>query len=107
MKIKWSEVAFEDLASINDYIAKDAPYYARQFIDKLMTSTKKLASFPEIGRRVPEIEENDRRNIRELIFHTYRIIYEVNQVDEYILVITVVHGSRNLAEQNPKPWEII
>lgn len=106
MRIEWSEIAFEDLEGIRDYIAKDAPFYADQFIDKLMSATDKLKDFPEIGRRVPEAED-DAENIRELIFHAYRIMYQVNQPEDFVLIVTVVHGSRNIAGQEPKPWEII
>lgn len=74
MRVEWSEVAFEDLKGICDYIAKDAPFYADQFIDKLMSATDKLADFPEIGRRVPEADDGG-ENLRELIFHAYRIMY--------------------------------
>ena len=43
MRIEWSEIAFDDLSNIQDYIAKDSPYYADQFIDKLMVATEKLS----------------------------------------------------------------
>ena len=94
------------MENIRDYIAKDAPFYADQFIDKLMAATDKLADFPDIGRQVPEVENGD-GNIRELIFHSYRIIYRINQLEESVLIITVLHGSRDITQWEPKPWEII
>ena len=103
MKIEWSEVAFEDLLSIHDYIAKDAPLYAHQFIEKIMMSVEKLADFPNIGRQVPEADNPD---IRELIFQSYRIMYQIDKAEERILVITVVHGSQDITNREPKPWEI-
>ena len=106
MRIEWSEIAVEDLAGILSYIAKDAPCYADQFIDRLISATHKLATFPELGRRVPETGK-DGENIRELIFHGYRIIYQVDQTVHRVLIVTVVHGSRDLAGQEPKPWEIV
>ncbi|MGE3298261.1 MAG: type II toxin-antitoxin system RelE/ParE family toxin [Porticoccaceae bacterium] len=110
MHIEWSEIAVEDLAGIQRYIGKDAPYYADQFIDRLISATDKLADFPELwpelGRRVPETGK-DAERIRELIFHGYRIIYQVDQTAHQVLIVTVVHGSRDLAAQEPKPWEIV
>lgn len=69
MQIKWTELALDDLESIRVYISKDSQFYARQFIERLFDSTEKLQGFPQLGRRVPEMEE--RNDIRELIFQGY------------------------------------
>lgn len=76
MEIEWSQVAFDDVLAIRDYIALDSPFYADQFIKKLMSATEKLSEHPEIGRLVPEA---DNPEIRELIFHSYRIMYLLKQ----------------------------
>jgi len=39
MKINWSEIAEADLDDIHDYIARDVPYYAELFIDRLIKTT--------------------------------------------------------------------
>ena len=106
MHIEWSDVAFEDIENIRDYIAKDTPFYADQFTSRLMLATDKLADFPDIGRQVPEVGNGD-GNIRELIYHSYRIIYRVNRLKESVLIITVLHGSRDITQWESKPWEII
>jgi plasmid stabilization system protein ParE len=54
-----------------------------------------------MGRRVPEADRDD---VRELIFHASRIIYLVEI--EAITILTVVHGSRDLARRDPPPWEV-
>ena len=71
-------MAFDDVLAIRDYIAADAPFYADQFIDQLMAAADKLADHPEIGRQVPEADD---LGIRELIFHSYRIIYLPQQTN--------------------------
>lgn len=101
MNIRWSEIAEADLYDIYDYIARDVPYYAEQFIDKLIESTNRLEVHPEIGRLVPEAD--GRSNVRELIFQGYRIIYTIQ--GEQLHILTVIHGSRDLAGQDNKPWE--
>jgi plasmid stabilization system protein ParE len=53
VRIRWSKIAFEDLISIRDYIAKDIPSYAGQFIDKLMSATDKLA---DLGDRFQKLK---------------------------------------------------
>jgi toxin ParE1/3/4 len=102
MRIVWSDVAEADLDELYDYIARDVPYYAEQFVSRLIEAVGVLQDHPKLGRQVPEAEE--REDVRELIFQSYRIIYlvETNQVS----ILTVIHGSRDLAGQAAKPWEI-
>lgn len=35
MRIEWTEPALDDVAGIQAYIAKDSPFYARQFVERL------------------------------------------------------------------------
>ena len=53
MKLFWSDVAEADLDNIYDHIARDVPYYAELFIDRLIEATNKLQDHPRIGRQVP------------------------------------------------------
>ena len=69
--VKWSIPARNDLKQIHDYIAKDSKYYAQNVIQEIVTKTETLPEFPEIGRTVPEISD---QNIRELIVYSYRLI---------------------------------
>ena len=102
MRIRWSDIAEADLDQLYDYIARDVPYYAEQFVDRLIEVVGMLREHPKIGRRVPEAE--DREDVRELIFQSYRIIYLLDPEQVYIL--TVIHGSRDRAGQDRKPWEM-
>ncbi len=54
-----------------------------------------------MGRTVPEVEEE---TIRELLLHNYRIIYRVEA--DRILVLTIIHGARDLSRKTAKPWDI-
>jgi len=102
MKIYWTAPAADDLQSIHDYIAHDSAFYATSFIEKILVSTGKLADNPEIGRKVPEIDDS---NIRELIFQNYRIMYRLRA--DAIQIIAVLRGSRDIGKWPLKPWEII
>jgi plasmid stabilization system protein ParE len=53
MRIEWSQVALADLEDLYDYIARDVPYYAEQFVGRLMESVERLADHPRLGRCVP------------------------------------------------------
>ena len=102
MKIEWAEPAISDLQHIRDYIAKDSEYYAASFVSRIIDRIDILPEFPEMGRIVTE--QND-KNIRELIYQKYRIVYRVEK--ERILILAIIHGSRDLSAIDAKPWEII
>ncbi|MGH9893837.1 MAG: type II toxin-antitoxin system RelE/ParE family toxin [bacterium] len=72
MRIRWSEPARDDVLALREYIARDSPFYARRFTERLVESAEILGDLPRIGGRVPEADRDD---VRELIFHAYRIIY--------------------------------
>ncbi|MEK6550842.1 MAG: type II toxin-antitoxin system RelE/ParE family toxin [Pseudomonadota bacterium] len=103
MRVAWSDVAEADLDDLYDYIARDVPYYAEQFVDRLIEAVGVLQDHPRLGRHVPEAEE--REDVRELIFQGYRVIYLVEA--EKVHVLTVIHGSRDLGGQAKKPWEVV
>jgi len=70
-RIVWSSRAAQDLDSITDYIAADSPAYAGVVLKNIVHQTRILARFPQAGRKVPEFDDE---NIRELVVYSYRII---------------------------------
>lgn len=88
-KITWSLKSVENLDDISNYISKNSPLYAPVFIQKIIKSVDRLIEFPLSGRVVPEFNDE---NIRELIFHNYRIVYRVNFNN--VEIILVIHGAR-------------
>ncbi len=90
-RIVWSRRAAQDLDSIAEYIAADSPAYAGAVLKNIVNQTRILARFPQAGRKVPEFDDED---IRELIVYSYRIIYRLQQ-DE-ALIVAVIHGKRIL-----------
>jgi len=102
MNIRWTEPAVIDLESIRDYIARDSEYYATEFIRRIIDAVEKLYLLPSIGRKVPELDEE---NIREIIFYNYRIIYR-NEDTKSILILGIIHAARDMNNINPRPWEI-
>jgi toxin ParE1/3/4 len=101
MKLCWTEPAIQDLRDLRDYIAADSESHAAQFIASIIKGAERLTTFPMIGRIVPEAGSED---IREILYRSYRIIYRVK--DERVDVLAVIHGSRDVSSQSPKPWEI-
>ena len=101
MKLEWTEPAVLDLESIRDYIAKDSAHYAAQFVARIIEAAETLPNHPRIGRAVPEAEDEV---IRELLFQNYRIIYRTEP--DRILILTVIHGGRDLSQLEHKPWDV-
>lgn len=50
-----------------------------------------LAKFPRAGRKVPEFDDE---NVRELVVYSYRLIYRLQ--DDEVVIAAVIHGRRTL-----------
>jgi addiction module RelE/StbE family toxin len=87
----WTEPAKADLRAIHDFIAHDSRYYAKKVVQDIREEIEGLDEFPKIGRIVPELNDN---NVRELPLYSYRIIYEIS--NQAILILAVVHQRRKL-----------
>jgi toxin ParE1/3/4 len=90
--LRWSPLAVERVSEIAEYIARDNPGSAENWVNSVFEKVEKLKTFPESGRVVPEINN---RTIRELTYGDYRIIYRLEK--EKISVLTVRHGKQILA----------
>lgn len=88
--VKWTSTAKRDLKKIHDYIAEDSRYYAKNVSETIANKTKRLNDSPEMGRRVPELDDP---NIRELIIFSYRLVYEVKA--DHVDILTIIHGKRD------------
>jgi plasmid stabilization system protein ParE len=88
--VKWTEMAWDDLANVADYIAKDSRYYAAAFVREVREAVRSLRRFPERGTIVGEVGDP---NIREIYVRQYRLIY---QVAKTVSILAFVHGARNL-----------
>lgn len=80
--------AVEDLENISQYIGKDSPEFASMLIKKIFASVEILNQFPNMGRIVPEFENEA---LREIIIRNYRIIYQVKELS--IEILTIFHGT--------------
>lgn len=86
MKVAWSYVALGNLIEANKYIASENPEAARKVITDIYEAGNKIKEFPEKCRIVPEIR---RKNIREVFYRDYRIIYRIEP--RRIFVLSVRH----------------
>ncbi len=96
VQINWTTQAQNDLEEIKNYISFDSVKYAEAAVFKLFHSVDILQTNSAIGRVVPEIQNE---NLRELIKGNYRIIYWI--VDANRIDILTVHHAKRLLENNP------
>ena len=87
MKLFWTKEALLRLQEIEVYVSGDNPVSAIEFVDKLISAAETIVDYPEKGRIVPELSL---KNIRELIYKNYRIVYLIrrNSID----ILTVFEG---------------
>jgi plasmid stabilization system protein ParE len=79
---------------IDEYISRDNPIAAVDFVDKIITIAETIVDNPKKGRVVPELSLE---NIRELLFKNYRIVYLVKKSS--VEVLTVFEGHRLLKKE--------
>ena len=84
MKIFWSPLAAERLGNIYEYISKENASAAQKMVNKIFERVESLSEYPERGRKVPEV---NRKEIREVFEEEYRIIYRVEPKKIFILTI--------------------
>jgi plasmid stabilization system protein ParE len=92
-RVKWTEIAWNDLEESTDYIAKDSPFYAAAFIREVRDAARSLAYMAKRGRIVPELYDP---NIREFFVRSYRMVYRVT--DDSVYIIAFIHGARDLSK---------
>ena len=101
-KVVWTGPALKDLEVITNYIAMDSPRYAERFAERLVRAPRALRNHPRIGRTVPEFQDD---NLRELLYGSYRIIYEIR--GDTCFIETVIHSSRDLLRHyEPGEWDV-
>jgi toxin ParE1/3/4 len=91
-EVIWSDGALANVGEIAAYIARDSPRQARLFTQRVFQSTQRLTVFPRSGRAVAGV---GRETVREVIFQSYRIVYEIDGDDVRILAV------RHAARQSP------
>lgn len=88
-----SDEADLDVQQIFNYIKINSIYYAIKTKEKIGERIMNLNFMPYIGRKVPEYNRID---IRELIYKSYRIIYQLKESCIYIQ--RIVHSKRLISK---------
>ena len=75
------------------YIAPDSLAAAQRLLIGTLEAAASLETFSGRGRRVPEVEDP---NTREIFVQRYRLIYEVHPTEVYVLAF--LHGARDFEQ---------
>ena len=95
-KVKWTLSAKDDLDEIIDYIAQDSVPIALTQYQKIKESAQSLCSFPEKGRIIPELQNQNIHKFRELIINPWRLMYKIDRGN--IFVLALIDGRRNIED---------
>ena len=90
-KVIWSDVAIADLHDICSYIARHDPQAAGRMGRGILDHVRILASFPFIG---PTYPRGSRGSLREIVFRSYRIFYDVSESPRSVEILHIWHGAR-------------
>jgi plasmid stabilization system protein ParE len=74
------------VAEIGAYIAEDNPSASEKWIRAIFTRGSQLSHFPESGRHIAETPHKD---LRELVWGNYRVIYRIGPRE--VAILTVRH----------------
>src|SRR5690554_8211061 len=95
VRINWTFQAKSDLKNIAEFISKDSKLYAKRQVLKIRKRSEILKSHKYSGRKVPEIQNED---IREIFEGNYRIIYKIenkNRID----ILTIHHTASDFRKR--------
>ncbi len=86
----WTPRARADLKAIHDYIAKDSRDNAKRVVREILHKTNTtLTEPPRPGRKVPEVNDPD---LREISAYSWRIIYLLR--NNSVFIVTLIHKRR-------------
>jgi addiction module RelE/StbE family toxin len=89
-EVIWTIKAADQVEQIGSFIEKDSPFQAHRVVQLIVRETRKLKTHPRIGKMIPEVQEDQ---YRELRVFSYRILYKILG-ENRIAVVGVVHGRR-------------
>jgi toxin ParE1/3/4 len=95
-KVQITSSVIYDIQEIIDYIAEDNAAIALEILDRLENKINSLKEYPERGRVVPELLNQNIMEYHEIIETPWRIIYKI--MDLNVFILTVLDGRRNVQD---------
>lgn len=90
MKVEFSKLALDDLASIAGYVRLHNPKGARSVRNAILKSIDAIKLFPDIGR-LQTVEDVRKIATRK---YGYLIYYKIYKANRTIIIVTIRHPAR-------------
>ena len=91
-QVAWTEAALKHVRAIVEYVSENSINAAEKLEQRLMDAPDTLAHTQRLGRRIPEFDRDDFREL--LTVYPYRILYLID--GDVCKIIAVIHGKRDL-----------
>ena len=95
-RVLWTLTAKKDLVDIIEYISRDSIEKAVEKYEIIKNAAQQLNRYPEQGRIIPELLDQNIRKYREIIISPWRLMYKI-EVD-IVYIMTVIDGRRNIED---------
>lgn len=93
MEIRISEKAKRQLRNIYNYYSENSIQYAEHFLEDFYNKIESLMEFPKMFGVIPQLKK---QNIRKLLFKNYRILYQIDEDEELIKIVAILHSKQRL-----------
>jgi toxin ParE1/3/4 len=90
MKLRFSRSSRNDLVSIGEWIAKENPPRAAEYVFEIEDACKRLIDFPLTGERIGRYNKQE---VRRKVQGSHLVLYTIRQ--DTIFILRVVHGAQD------------
>ncbi len=88
MKIRWTQIAADDLRSVHDYLSEQAPRRADTIVDRILVGIDALERYPHLGR------PGRLEGTRELVVTGTPFIVFYRLQESQVEILGVLHAAR-------------
>ncbi len=92
-KLIWTEESLAWLRDIDQFLAETSDQAAVSFLEGIIDKVEMLCDHPRMGARLVDAAE---REVREVLYGRYRVIYEFVEGADAIYVLAVIHSAMDL-----------
>ena len=96
-QVIWVDPAAISLRRILRHISRSSPMTAKKLLIAIKALAKTLEAHPLKGRIVPELSALGFDKYRELIYHPWRLIYEISP-EQDLHILAMIDSRRNVEE---------
>jgi plasmid stabilization system protein ParE len=92
-KLIWTDESLAWMQDLGEYISKSSEAAAVSIMEGIIEKAELLCRHPRSGGQLLGIAE---REVREVLYGRYRILYEFAECDNAVYVLAVIHSSMDI-----------